>query len=1428
MSIRLSPKTLSLALVLATGCLDGSPLPHSNHDAPPARPRMETMTTPPNIADPALDAKAPGARAVQPPVPAEVAPPPTPRLADVPEAATLGARIEGWFEDHGGHRGYVQVDKPLYQPGETIWFEVWDLSARDLSGWHPNGSLKVQLIGPRGEVVAQEHLKESHGRAANAFDIPASAVGGEYKLKALAAGGAIERPIIVSNYEAPRLKKKLEFLRKAYGEGDEVTATIEVKRPTGEPLANHALTAAVRLDERDLPRVKLSTNADGGGLIRFSLPAQLERGDGLLTVLVEDGGVTESISKRIPIVLRRLQLGFFPEGGHLVEGLPSRLYFSARNTLGKPADVEGRLVDDLGNAVATFETYKNGLGRVAFTPATGRTYQAEITKPAGIVERYALPLAENDGCVLRTFDDPEGSEKAIRVEVRCTQARRVVVSAMIRERPIDAAAVQVTPDQPAIVYLQSKDDDITRMQGVARVTLFDENLAPIAERVVFRNRRGGVHLKVQPDRKAYAPRDQVKLAIAASDDAGQPLEGDLAMSVVDDTVISFADDKSANLLARLLLEPELPGKIDEPNFYFDLTEKKSAVAMDLLMGTSGYTTFAWRQVKDVDPDPKVRAQKREEEQKEREAEREKREVQMRQRMRFMDMEVNPPLPEAALAGPRRIAVAAPPRVPMVEHALLDNLVLAKKAPGPAERPVPQLDRARLDRPADGAMGMFGRLEAIRGQPALEQARAFAPVRVFPLPKYDHSDFNGPRTDFRETIYWNPSVKTDARGQAEVAFPLSDAVTSFRVFTEGIGHGLAGRDETVFKSSLPFSLDAKLPLKVSAGDRILMPLTLSNDRDRALDVAVKATFGSQLKAGDDVKAGGALAPDALESLFYPLEVVGVGDAEVHVSASTGSLHDEFLRRLHITPIGFPQELSRSGETSRSLKHELDLGKVIPGTVKGRLTLYPSPVATMVSGLEAMLREPAGCFEQTSSTNYPNVMIMQYLREHDIADAALLEKSAKLLDSGYHRLTGFESPHKGYEWFGGDPGHEALTAYGLVEFADMKRVYGGVDEGMVARTQRWLNSRRDGHGGFLRDPKALDSFGRASKEVTDAYITWSLALTGAKGFEKELAHQADTAQTTKDAYVLALATDALLHTPAHREEGLAAAKRLLATQESDGSWTKAAESITHSGGTNLTVETTSLALLALLDAGGHQTEVRHAVAWLNDHRGGFGQWGATQATVLALKAMTAYANASRQAQHPGKLTIYVNGEPAGETSYPAGRHDPVVLDDFGAKLHAGRNVVEIRHEGDTLPYTLAVTYRSTEPASSAQAVVGLSTSLEKTSVKMGETVRLNAVVRNTTAKGQPMTLARVGIPAGLSFQTWQLKELREQGKVAFWETHAREVDLYFRDLAPSEEKRVPIDLVATVPGSYTAPASSAYLYYDDDHKAWAPALRIDIAQ
>lgn len=775
---------------------------------------------------------------------------------------------------------------------------------------------------------------------------------------------------------------------------------------------------------------------------------------------------------------------------------------------------------------------------------------------------------------------------------------------------------------------------------------------------------------------------------------------------------------------------------------------------------------------------------------------------------------------AALADKKdralRIAPAAPPPAPPMA--------------GELARAEPRMKRALKEHVAAEDEDVFvgGAAGMDDGEP--EAPVEFAKVRVFPVPTYPAS-YDGPRTDFRQTIYWNPSVKTDASGKAKVTFPVSDAITSFRVTTEGVsrGAGLAGRDETVLESKLPFFMEVKLPLEVSAGDLLNLPLTLKNEQSSDLKIALETKFGSQVKLLENVAPGEvALSGAAGTTLSYPLQVVGKsGSAEVSFAARAQGLRDEFTRTLKVVPLGFPRTEAFSGTLEKTASKVLWLKGALDGTLQAKATFYPSPLASMLTGLESILQEPSGCFEQASSSNYPNVMVMQYLQEHDVAEPAILDRASRLLDSGYKKIAAYESSSRGYEWFGGNPGHESLTAYGLMEFADMRPVYGSVSAEMIKRTTAWLYGRRDGKGGFQRNPQALDSFGSASPEVTNAYIVFALAETGAKDIGPELNAVTALAKGSSDPYIVALATRAQLDVNPGGAEGAALAKKLAGLQRPDGSFHGTTHSITRSGGQGLDVETTSLSALALLSAKHYDENVRNAVKWLATARSSWGGYGSTQATILALKALAAYDKASRRMPAGGEIAVLVNGAEVSKLRFEKGRKEPIVVDELGKYFKEGENKVELKLDSTVaLPFTLGVDYRTNDPATSASVPLRLTTSAAKESVKMGETVRVVAKLESTSAQGLPMALARIGVPGGLASQTWQLKELVDKKTIDFFETREREVIVYFRALPPKAVKEIALDLVANVPGTYTAPASSAYLYYTAEEKAWASPIRLRV--
>jgi hypothetical protein len=250
------------------------------------------------------------------------------------------------------------------------------------------------------------------------------------------------------------------------------------------------------------------------------------------------------------------------------------------------------------------------------------------------------------------------------------------------------------------------------------------------------------------------------------------------------------------------------------------------------------------------------------------------------------------------------------------------------------------------------------------------------------------------------------------------------------------------------------------------------------------------------------------------------------------------------------------------------------------------------------------------------------------------------------------------------------------------------------------------------------------------------------------------------------------------------------------------------------------------MAALKSGGGDLKAQKTMAdWIVNSRSSYG-FGSTQGTILALKALTQYAKASKKTKSGGRVEVWVDGAKAGESSYSAGVTGEIVIEDLGQYLKEGESKVEVRFADtkEPLPYALDVRYSTYTPNSDPQCKVSLSTTLNAETAKVGETVRMTAVLKNVTAEGLPMTMAILGIPSGLSAQPWQLKELMDKKRVDFYEVNKNYVVFYYRDMAPSEVQTINLDLKAEVPGMYEAPASSAYLYYTNEFKWWEAGTRV----
>lgn len=771
--------------------------------------------------------------------------------------------------------------------------------------------------------------------------------------------------------------------------------------------------------------------------------------------------------------------------------------------------------------------------------------------------------------------------------------------------------------------------------------------------------------------------------------------------------------------------------------------------------------------------------------------------------------------------------------------------LAKADPAAPGRPAPGVPRP---------IGFPGGPAA--GKPGFGPGGGFAPppvVTPFVVREYAHErdpSLGEVRSDFTETVYWHPVLVLPEHGKATVEFQLSDDIARYQVLVAG--HTLDGRVGAVTKTieaRQPFSLDPKLPLQVSHTDVIDVPLRVTNDSDDARKVKFGVT-AKGLKLDGDLPDFLDLLPNKGGRAMFRLKADTLsGPATVTATGTSGADRDAISRTIQIVPDGFPgvgsvSDTLEKGRASGVVKLPKD---VVKGTLKVRFEMYPTSMADLVKGLDGLMREPYGCFEQTSTSNYPNTMILDYMNATNQTNPQAAAKAKAMLDKGYAKLVSFECPdtpektRQGFEWFGAaDQQHEALTAYGLLQFKDMARVH-TVDPKLIQRTQSYLMSRRDGQGGFKRNARALDQFGGAPDHTTNAYIVWALVESDPDNTEKldltkeiqALKTQAldETSAGGKDAYFLALVANVLNlrgDRDAHK-----ILERLKDKHTKAGAVTGAQTSITRSGGRTLEIETTALALLGWLRANDpkYMTTAKECIKWLGQQRGGYGAYGSTQSTVLALKALTVYAHKTKHPSESGEIKVLVGGKVVGTRKFSEKDVEVIGLDIENAEeVFKGETEVTIETDAkQPYPFALAYTYTTLTPASAEKCAVTIGTKLGRAEAAEGDAVPLHVSVENKLDAGHGMVVAIVGIPAGMKVPTdlKQLTELREKGRIAYFETRDRELILYWRSMAPKQKTEVTVDLVCDVPGAYRGPASRAYLYYDADHKHWVEPLAVKIA-
>jgi hypothetical protein len=212
-----------------------------------------------------------------------------------------------------------------------------------------------------------------------------------------------------------------------------------------------------------------------------------------------------------------------------------------------------------------------------------------------------------------------------------------------------------------------------------------------------------------------------------------------------------------------------------------------------------------------------------------------------------------------------------------------------------------------------------------------------------------------RRDLTDTVFWHP-VLVLHDGYGQVTFDLNDAATIYQV--RAMGHTLDGRIGSStfnFEARLPFALDARMPAQISSGDRIDMPVRLTNNTEgwRAVLLQI-AGRGMQLGAQrrDLYSHKLTLDPkDETRTTVSILPSVREGQASVRLSASSAAQRDTVERVLEVVPDGFPITGEKIVRMSRTLKEDIVLPEDRQAdSLRFQVLVFPTPLAALLNTVE----------------------------------------------------------------------------------------------------------------------------------------------------------------------------------------------------------------------------------------------------------------------------------------------------------------------------------------------------------------------------------------------------------------------------------------------------------------------------------------------
>jgi uncharacterized protein YfaS (alpha-2-macroglobulin family) len=488
-----------------------------------------------------------------------------------------------------------------------------------------------------------------------------------------------------------------------------------------------------------------------------------------------------------------------------------------------------------------------------------------------------------------------------------------------------------------------------------------------------------------------------------------------------------------------------------------------------------------------------------------------------------------------------------------------------------------------------------------------------------------------RKEFKDTILWIPSLKTDIKGVAVVEVNFPDNITQWRATVVGItGDTKVGRGTGNVITKLDFFTELSLPSYLDEKDKFTVFNTVYNYTDTELETSLTLSGSNIVIANPKQKV--KVNPGSSALVKWDLATQGLREATFTLTAEAGRYKDVITKKVGIVPHSIMKSINVNAKLN---KKNNTLSFSVPEKVKqGSQTLDLSVsygyASVILDALDYLVMYPYGCVEQTTSSFLPNLIAVNALNKIGLKNPIYEEKLNKNIEQGLSKLYGFQHPDGSWGWFSEEKINLFMTSYVLYALTLTRNLGYGVDEKVLAR-------------GIAALEKYL---GQAANDTEKVYALYVLSLNGkqyANIFDSLKSKAADLNPYSQA--LLALTAVNYNKTP----DALNLVGRLKAQLKKEK-----VKDLVYWGEDKTTewyqdnVETTAWVLRALIRVEPRSEYVSRAVEWLFYNKNGK-QWKSTRDTAAAVFALSDLLSIQSEKQKYARFALKLNNQRLGEIEY-----------------------------------------------------------------------------------------------------------------------------------------------------------------------------------